>query len=80
MNYMELYSGLSDRKHNQTPRTVQTFFAPIPHRNPLPNPHPNPHRNHPLYNIIYYCNNLASIVTTLQAKFAAKVATILARL
>lgn len=30
MNYMELYSGLSDRKHNQTPRTVQTFFAPIP--------------------------------------------------
>lgn len=27
---MELYSGLSDRKHNQTPRTVQTFFAPIP--------------------------------------------------
>ncbi len=25
---MKLYSGLSDRKHNQTPRTVQTFFAP----------------------------------------------------
>ena len=38
MNYMELYSGLSDRKHNQTPRTVQTFFAPIPPLKPPPKP------------------------------------------
>ena len=43
-------SGLSDRKHNQTPRTVQTFFAPIPPpSNPTRNPLPNPHRNPLIY-------------------------------
>lgn len=48
---MELYSGLSDRKHNQTPRTVQTFFAPIPPLKPPPKP---PSKPPPKLPYIYY--------------------------
>ena len=52
---MELYSGLSDRKHNQTPRTVQTFFAPIPPppRTPTETPTQTPTET-PLYILYAY--------------------------
>ena len=50
---MELYSGLSDRKHNQTPRTVQTFFAPIPPQTPTETPSQTPTKT-PLYILYAY--------------------------
>lgn len=49
---MELYSGLSDRKHNQTPRTVQTFFAPIPPRTPTETPSQTPTETPFIYCIV----------------------------
>ena len=54
---MELYSGLSDRKHNQTPRTVQTFFALIPPQTPPETPTETPTET-PLYILHCYCSRI----------------------
>ena len=50
---MELYSGLSDRKHTHCKRTVQINFAPIPPSTPSQTPSQTPTET-PLYILYAY--------------------------